>query len=76
MKLHYFRPKKQKKGLLYQGFIIVAIIQVALLIGFSGMVITQSIIKEETAQAGTDWFCGAEAGISRKLAECAESYAF
>ena len=48
MKLHYFRPKKQKKGLLYQVFIIVAIIQVALLIGFSGMVITQSIIKEET----------------------------
>ena len=48
MKLHYFRPKKQKKGLLYQVFIIVAIIQIALLIGFSGMVITQSIIKEET----------------------------
>lgn len=35
-----------------------------------------SIIKEETAQAGTDWFRGAESGISRKLAEGAESYAF
>ncbi len=49
MKLRYFRPKKQKKGLLYQVFVVVAIIQVALLLAFGGMVVTQSIIQEENA---------------------------
>ena len=47
MKLHHFRPKKEKRGLLYQGFIIVAIIQVVLLITMGSVIVTQSIITEE-----------------------------
>ena len=48
MKLHFFKAKKQKKGLLYQVFVVVAAIQIALLITFSGMVITSSLIKGES----------------------------
>ena len=47
MKLHHFRPKKEKRGLLYQVFIIVAIIQVVLLITMGSVIVTQSIITEE-----------------------------
>ena len=47
MKLHHFRPKKDKRGLLYQVFIIVAIIQVVLLITMGSVIVTQSIITEE-----------------------------
>lgn len=47
MKLHHFRPKKEKRGLLSQVFIIVAIIQVVLLITMGSVIVTQSIITEE-----------------------------
>ena len=47
MKLHHFRPKKEKRGLLYQVFIIVAILQIGLLLAFSGYVVTMSIIEPE-----------------------------
>lgn len=47
MKLRHFKPKKEKKGLLYQVFVVVAAIQVALLLLFGGMVISQSIIQED-----------------------------
>lgn len=47
MKLHHFRPKKEKRGLLYQVFIVVAIIQVVLLITMGSVIVTQSIITEE-----------------------------
>ncbi len=45
MKIYRFRPKKQKNSLLFKVFVIVAIIQIALLVGFSGMIISQSIIN-------------------------------
>lgn len=47
MKLHHFRPKKEKRGLLYQVFIVVAIVQVVLLITMGSVIVTQSIITEE-----------------------------
>lgn len=47
MKLHHFRPKKGKRGLLYQVFIVVAIVQVVLLITMGSVIVTQSIITEE-----------------------------
>ncbi len=51
MKLHHFRPKKEKRGLLYQVFILVAIIQISLLIGLSGYIVSQSIIQEQKLDA-------------------------
>ena len=45
MKIYRFKPKKQKNSLLFKVFVIVAIIQIALLVGFSGMIISQSIIN-------------------------------
>lgn len=48
MKLHHFKPQKQKKGLLYQVFVVVAIIQVVLLITLGSVIVTQSIITEES----------------------------
>ena len=47
MKLHHFRPKKEKRGLLYQVFILVAVIQIVLLITFGSVIVTQSIIMDE-----------------------------
>lgn len=47
MKLHHFRPKKEKRGLLYQVFILVAVLQISLLIGLSGYIVSQSIIEDE-----------------------------
>lgn len=47
MKLHHFRPKKEKRGLLYQVFIVVAIIQVILLVALGGVIVTQSIITDD-----------------------------
>ncbi len=47
MKLHHFRPKKEKRGLLYQVFIVVAIIQVVLLITLGSVIVTQSIITDD-----------------------------
>ena len=47
MKLHYFKPKKQKRGLLYQVFVVVAIIQITLLVTMGSMIISQSIISDE-----------------------------
>lgn len=47
MKLHYFKPKKQKRGLLYQVFVVVAIIQITLLVTMGSMIISQSIITDE-----------------------------
>ncbi len=47
MKLHHFRPKREKRGLLYKVFIIVAILQIGLLLTFSGYVVTMSIIEPE-----------------------------
>ena len=44
MKLHHFRPKREKRGLLYQVFIVVAVIQIVLLITFGSVIVTQSII--------------------------------
>ena len=51
MKLHHFRPKKEKRGLLYQVFVVVAIIQVSLLIALSGYIVSQSIIEEQKFEA-------------------------
>ena len=47
MKLHHFRPKREKRGLLYQVFIVVAVIQIVLLITFGSVIVTQSIIMDE-----------------------------
>lgn len=47
MKLHHFRPKKEKRGLLYQVFIVVAVIQIVLLVTMGSVIVTQSIITEE-----------------------------
>lgn len=51
MKLHHFRPKKEKRGLLYQVFVVVAIIQISLLIALSGYIVSQSIIEEQKFEA-------------------------
>ena len=51
MKLHHFRPKKEKRGLLYQVFVVVATIQVSLLIALSGYIVSQSIIEEQKFEA-------------------------
>lgn len=51
MKLHHFRPKKEKRGLLYQVFVVVAIIQVSLLIALSGYIVSKSIIEEQKFEA-------------------------
>ncbi len=51
MKLHHFKPKKQKRGLLYQVFIVVAIIQISLLVALSGYIVSQSIIEEQKFEA-------------------------
>jgi len=47
MKLHHFNPKKQKRGLLYQVFIVVALIQVSLLVAFSTYIVSQTILEDE-----------------------------
>ena len=51
MKLHHFRPKKEKRGLLYQVFVLVAIIQISLLVGLSGYIVSKSIIEEQKLDA-------------------------
>ncbi len=47
MKFHRFRPKKQKRGLLYQVFVVVAILQIAALLALGGMVVTRTILPPE-----------------------------
>lgn len=47
MKLHRFRPKKEKRGLLYQVFVVVALVQVALLISFGSYVVTRTVLEDE-----------------------------
>ena len=47
MKLHHFNPKKEKRGLLYQVFIIVAVVQISLLLAFGSYVVTHTILEEE-----------------------------
>ena len=51
IKLHHFKPKKEKRGLLYQVFIFVAIIQISALVAFSGYIVSQSIIEEQKLDA-------------------------
>lgn len=51
IKLHHFKPKKEKRGLLYQVFILVAIIQISALVAFSGYIVSQSIIEEQKLDA-------------------------
>jgi len=48
MKLHHFNPRKEKRGLLYQVFVVVAIIQISLLVALSGYIVSQSIIDESS----------------------------
>ena len=51
MKLHYFTAKKEKHGLLYQVFVVVAIIQITLLVAFSSYIVSQSIIEDQVFEA-------------------------
>ena len=51
MKLHYFKAKKEKHGLLYQVFVVVAIIQITLLVTFSSYIVSQSIIEDQVFEA-------------------------
>jgi len=51
MKLHHFNPKKEKRGLLYQVFVVVAIIQISLLVALSGYIVSKSIIEEQKFEA-------------------------
>ena len=47
MKLHRFKPKKEKKGLLYKVFVVVAILQITLLVSFGSYVVTRTILEDE-----------------------------
>lgn len=47
MKLHRFKPKKEKKGLLYKVFVVVAILQITLMISFGSYVVTRTILEDE-----------------------------
>lgn len=47
MKLHHFKPKKEKKGLLYQVFVVVAAIQITLLVSFGSYVVTRTVLEDE-----------------------------
>ncbi len=49
MKIYHFRPKKEKKGLLYQVFFAVAAVMTVLLISFGSYVVTQSIINIDSS---------------------------
>ena len=51
MKLHYFKAKREKHGLLYQVFVVVAIIQITLLVTFSSYIVSQSIIEDQVFEA-------------------------
>ncbi len=51
MKLHHFNPKKQKRGLLYQVFVVVALIQISLLIALGGYIVSHNIIEEQKFEA-------------------------
>lgn len=47
MKIHHFNPKKEKRGVLYQVFVVVAIVQISLLLVFGSYVVTRTILEDE-----------------------------
>lgn len=48
MKFHHFNPKKEKKGLIYKVFVVVAAIQVTLLVSLGGYVVTKTVLEDES----------------------------
>lgn len=47
MKLHHFNPKREKRGLLFKVFVVVAIIQVSLLVALSSYIVSVTYFTEE-----------------------------
>lgn len=47
MKIHYFKPKRQKNSLFIKVLIAVGIVQTALLLLLGGIMVTQTIFPKE-----------------------------
>ncbi len=48
MRLRHFKPKQEKKGLLYKVFVTVAAIQIIMAITFASYVVTRSVLEPDT----------------------------